>query len=264
VKAVVTNVQANDMLGAWTPAKGLLSGTLSTNLDFSGAGQTPDDLKHSLTLVGLAALSQGQLGPGPSLEAIAQYVKIPQLRQVKFRDLKLPMRIEQGRLITDPVKLTGTSAGDWTMSGAVGFDGTLDYAVSVTLPKDVAAVIDSRSALAAGALSDDQGRMLLDLRVTGPARAPHIAWDTQAMRTRLAGRASQALAEQGAKMQAQAKAAAQQALSQRLGLGADSTGKVSGAARVQAVRDSLKRAAGGLLQGFFGTHRSAPPDTAKR
>ena len=262
VKATVENVQADDLLSAWTPAKGLLKGALNTTLDFSGAGQTPDDVKHSLTLVGLAALSQGTLGPGPSLDAIAQFVKIPQLRELKFHDLKLPMRIEQGRLITDGVKLSG-SAGEWTLAGAVGFDGALDYAVSVTLPKEVAAAIDSRAALAAGALADEQGRMLLDLRVTGPARAPRIAWDSQAMRARLAGRASQAIAEQGAKLQAQARESAQQALAQRLGLAADSVKQVSAAQRLQAARDSIRRAAGGMLKGFFGSKQGTAPDTTK-
>src|SRR5262249_48220493 len=59
VKAVVDSVKADALLSAWTPAKNLLAGTLNTRLDFSGAGQTPNDLKQSLTLVGLAALTNG-------------------------------------------------------------------------------------------------------------------------------------------------------------------------------------------------------------
>ncbi len=261
VNAIVENVQANDILSAWTPAKNLLQGTMSTTLDFSGAGAAPEDFKRTLTLVGLASLAQGQLGPGPTLDAIAQYVKVPQLSQVKFKDLKLPMRIEQGRLVTDPVHLAG-AGGDWTLAGAVGFDGALDYAVSVTLPKEVAAALDARSALAAGALADDQGRILLDLRVSGSAKSPRVAWDTQAMRSRLAGRASQALAEQRTKLEGQAKAAAQQALAQRRGLAADSTHRVSAAQQLQSARDSLRRAAGGLLNGFFS--RQSAADTTHR
>jgi AsmA protein len=261
VNATVANVQANDILTAWTPAKNLLRGTLSTNLDFSGAGASPEDVKRTLTLVGLASLAEGQLGPGPALDAVAQYVKVPRLREVKFRELKLPVRIEQGRVVTDAVHLTGAS-GDWTLAGAVGFDGALDYAVSVTLPKDVAAAIDARSALAAGALSDDQGRILLDLRVSGSAKAPRVAWDTQAMRSRLAGRASQAITEQRTKLEAQARTAAQDALSRRLGLAADSTRGASPSQQLQAARDSLRGAAGGLLQGFFS--RKSAPDTTRR
>jgi hypothetical protein len=263
IKAAVANAQADDLLSAWTPAKGLLRGALGTTIDFSGAGSTPADVKKTLTLVGLAALTQGQLGPGPSLQAIADYVKIPQLHEVKFQDLRLPVRVEQGRLFTDAVKLSGPS-GEWTLAGAVGFDGSLDYAVSITLPKEVAAAIDQRAALAAGALADDQGRMLLDLHVGGTAASPRIAWDTQAMRARLAGRASQALAEQRAKLEAEAKTAAQQALTQRLGLaGGDSTASVPAIPGAQATKDSLKKAAGDLLKGFFGgAKKNAAPDTS--
>jgi len=261
VKAKIANVQADDILSAWTPAKGLLKGTLGTDLDFSGRGQTPDDIKRSLTLRGLAQLVQGQFGPGPTLEAVAQFVKIPKLREVKFKDLKIPMRIEQGRLFTDAVNLDG-SAGEWKLSGAVGFDGSLDYAVSVTLPPDAVAALGARSALAAGALSDPQGRMLLDLHVGGTAKAPRVAWDTRAMRDRLAGRASQALTEQKNKLETDVKQAAEQALAQRLGLAADSTKKASAAQRLQAARDSLRRAGSGLLKGFFGGKKAPSPAPA--
>lgn len=258
VKSKVAGVSADSLLSAWTPARGLLRGTLSTDLTFSGVGQEPADIKQSLTLVGLAALAQGQLGPGPTLSAIADLAKVPQLREVKFKELRVPMRVERGRLITDAVHLTGPS-GDWTMSGAVGFDGALDYAVSVTLPPEVAASLEAKSALAAGALADDKGRMLLDLHVGGNAKAPRVAWNTQAMRDRLAGRASQALAEQKTKLEAETKAAAMQALQRQLGLGPDSTKGAPGVSLPS--RDSLSKAAGTAVKDFFGSFskKKAPP-----
>ena len=268
IKSKVANVQADSLLSAWTPARKLLRGTLSTDLTFSGAGSEPDDIKRTLTLVGLAALSEGQLGPGPALQAVADLVKIPQLRELKFKDLKLPVRVQNGRVFTDAVTISGPS-GDWNLSGAVGFDGALDYAVSVTLPPEVAAAVNAKSALAAGALSDEKGRMLLDLHVGGTAKAPRVAWNTQAMRDRLAGRASQALADQRARLEGEAKAAAADALRRRLGLAADSTRKLSAEQQLQATRDSLKKAAGSAVDKFFGglgKKKDAPPapaDTAK-
>ncbi len=260
IRTKVTDVNADSLLSVWTPAKNLLRGTLSTDLTFSGAGDQPADLKRTLTLVGLAALSDGQLGPGPTLQAIADLVKVPQLREVKFKDFKLPMRIENGRIITDEATLSGPS-GDWKMSGAVGFDGALDYAVSITLPQQVTEALNAKSALAAGALADDQGRTLIDLHVGGTAKAPRVAWNTQAMRDRLAGRASQAIAEQKAKLEAEAKQAAASALQQRLGLAADSAGGATPRQQVEAAKDSLRKAAGGALQNFFGGlgKKSAPP-----
>lgn len=263
VKSKVVNVQADSLLSAWTPVRNLLRGTLSTDLTFAGAGAEPDDVKKTLTLVGLAALSQGQLGPGPALQAVADLVKLPQVKELKFKDLKLPLRVQNGRLITDAVTLSGPS-GDWTMSGAVGFDGALDYAVSVTLPPDVAAAMNAKSALAAGALADPQGRMLLDLHVGGTAKAPRVAWNTQAMRDRLAGKASAAITEQKAKLESEAKAAAAEALRQKLGLAPDSA-KAAPALQLGATRDSLKKAAGSAVEKFFGgfgKQKEAPPAPA--
>lgn len=250
IKTVVDQVKADAILGTWTPAKGLLAGTLSTKMDFSGAGQTPEDLKHTLTLIGLAAISEGRLGPGPALEAVAQFVKVPKMKQLDFARLELPMRIEQGRVITDPVVLNGAS-GEWRLTGAVGFDGSLDYAVSVTLPPSAVDLLQAKSALAAGALSDAQGRMLLDLRVTGSAKAPRVAWDTRAMQARLAGRASEALAEQRAHLEQSAREAAQQAVLKRFGVPGD-TSKAAVPLTAGAARDSVKSAAKGLLKNFFG------------
>lgn len=257
IKTQVQSVKADELLAVWTPIKGLLRGTLSSDFDFSGQGQSPEDFKRSLTLIGLAAFVEGQLGPGPAIEAVADHVRIPALKELKFKDLKLPLRIERGRVITDPVQISGPS-GDWRLIGSVGFDGALDYAVSVTLPPTAVAALRAQSALAAGALQDEQGRLLLDLRVTGSAQKPRVAWDTGAMRDRLAGRASQAIEEQRAKLEgegkrleAEARAAATKALTDRLGLSGDSA-RSSAGANLKSTADSLKKSAGDVLKGFFG------------
>ena len=262
VKAVVDSVKADALLSAWTPVKNLLSGTLSTKLDFSGAGQSPNDLKNTLTLVGLAAISDGRLGPGPALEAISQMVNVPKLKQVDFSKLELPMRIEHGRLISDPVKLSGP-AGDWKLAGALGFDGAMDYAVSITLPPDVVKSLGADAALAAGALADPQGRVLLDLHVSGNAKSPRVALDTKAIQARLAGRASEALTQQTKKLEEDAKRVAQQELARQLGAPRDSTAP---ALSNKAARDSLEHAAKDLLNSFFGKPKkpaasATPPAT---
>jgi len=247
VKAKVDTISADALLSAWTPAKGVLAGALSTDLDLSGSGSTPDQLKKSLTAIGLAAIANGQLGPGPIFDAIGSVTRIPQLKQVKFKDGKLPFRVERGRVVTDPVKLSGPY-GDWQMTGAVGFDGALDYAVSITMPQTVAAALNAKSAIAAGALSDAQGRLLLDLRVTGSAKSPRVAWDPRAMQARLMGKASEALADQRAKLEQQAK----DALLARRTESADSARASLEKLRAHAA-DSLKAKAGDALKGFFGS-----------
>lgn len=255
VDAKVISVQVNDLLSAWTPAKNLIQGTLSTSIDMSGEGLERQQVQQTLTLIALAALTEGKLGPGPSFNAVADFVRVPALKEVQFHDLKLPVRIERGRVVTDAVSLTGPS-GDWKLAGSVGFDGQLDYAVSVTLPPQIATALRAQSAIAAGALSDDQGRLLLDLRVTGPARAPRVAWDAKAMRDRLLGRASEALLSQRQRLEDEARAIAQQ----RMQATTDSA-RTEADRRRHAVSDSLRSRAGGLIDRFFG---GGARDTTKK
>ena len=103
--------------------------------------------------------------------------------------------------------------------------------------------------------------MLLDLRLSGNAKSPKVAWDTRAMRDRLAGRASAALTEQRAKLEADLRASAQRALEQKLGMG-DSTRQTPSVRDMgNAARDSIKKAAGGLLDGFFKKPKPTAPAT---
>ena len=207
LKAKVDSLSANELVSMWTPARDFLQGSLNTSLDFSIAGATPERMKQTLTAIGLAQVLRGQIGPGPVLAEIAKVVRIPGVDRLKFDQAQLPFRIEHGRIVSDPVVLRGAS-GEWKIAGSVGFDGGLDYAVSATLPPAVTQALRARSALAAGALSDANGNLLLDLRVSGTARAPRVAWDPTAMRDRVAGRVSQALEEQRAKIENDLKASA--------------------------------------------------------
>jgi hypothetical protein len=254
VKAKVDTVEADDLLSAWTPARGLLHGALNTDIDLSGTGDTPDALKRTLSAAGLALVSKGTLGPGPALDAVAATLGMPSLRQIPFRDLKLPFRVEQGRVITDPVTFAGKT-GKWQLTGGIGFDGRLDYAASVTLPPDVVAALGARAALTSRALSDAQGNVLIDFRVSGPAKAPRVQLDTNAMRDRIAGKLSEALVDQRNQLAQEAKAAL---LSQQQAT-TDSARRAL-VQREKALADSLKRRAKDLFKGFFGP---APKDTAK-
>jgi len=255
VKARADSVRANDFLSAWTPAAGLLNGSVNANFDLAGAGSQPRQVLESLTAVGLAAILQGHL-KGPALDAIAKITGQDEFRDLRFNDLHLPFRVERGRVVTDPVQLSGPY-GDWRLIGAVGFNGALDYAVSITLPREVSAKLGSAAALAAAGLTDAQGRTLLDLTVTGSAHAPRVALDTRAMRERLAGRGNATIAEQRERLERQA---VEQVLGRKLA--PDSAGAPPVLDRPQ-VREELQKKANDLLENLFGKKKAppAPPAT---
>jgi hypothetical protein len=254
VHAVMDSVKADQVLRTWTPIEGLLAGTLNSTFDFHTAGKTPEEMKNTVTLRGLAEILNGRFGPGPALEEVARFVRVPSFKQLDIGKAVFPLRVENGRVIMDRVTIHGPNDGEYLLAGAVGFDGSLDYAVSMTLPPQAVEALNARSAIAAGALSDDKGRLFLDLRVTGPWKAPRIAWDTQAMAARVAGRASDALAEQRQKVENDAREAARQILLEKIGAKRDSAAATPG-----EIRDSLKSAAKDLLEGFLGKKKKNAP-----
>jgi hypothetical protein len=255
VKAKVDSVDADRLLSTWTGARGWLHGQLDSELDLSGAGATPDQLKRTLTAIGKALMTEGTIGPGPALQAVASTLGIPAFKELHLRDFKMPFRVENGQFMTDGVTLQGKT-GKWQAVGGIGFDGKLDYAVSVTLPPEIASQLQARSALAAGALTDAQGNLIVDLRVTGPAAAPRVRVDTQAIRDRLVGKASQALVDQRQKLEQEVE----KAVEEKRQAAADSLRKLSDQQR-RALEDSLKHRAQDVLKGFFGGSKS---DTTKK
>jgi len=260
VKARVDTVQADALLSAWTPARGVMGGTLSTTLDLAGRGTRPDQIRRTLTAVGLAAVVGGQLGPAPALEAIAKLTRIPSFGKLSFRNLDLPFEVRNGQVAMREVKLHGADT-DWKATGAIGFDGALDYAVSVAIPKQAVAKLGADAALAAGALSDAEGRVHIDLGVTGNARSPRVSWNSNAMRDAALGRVSSALEEQRAKLESQLRQSATQRLT------GDTTSHPTNAQVLQSLADSLKKKKGrDILRDLFGPKPKPappPPDTAK-
>jgi AsmA-like protein len=258
VKAKIDTVQADALLSAWTPAKNLLKGALSTTLDLSGIGNTPDQLRRTLTAVGQAAVANGEFGPAPALDAIVALTRMKTFQRVTFRHLDLPFKIENGKVAMRDISLNGPS-GEWRASGLLGFDGALDYAVMVLVPVEQVDRLGSGASLLANALTDSQGRVRLAFRVGGTAASPRVSLDPQAMRDAAAGRVNQVLEQQKSHIEEQLK----QVLNPRSG-GTDSSRR----ADVQSLADSLKKIKGGdLLKDLLGIPRkkkAAPVDTTAR
>ncbi|TMQ73200.1 MAG: hypothetical protein E6K80_00755, partial [Candidatus Eisenbacteria bacterium] len=218
-QAKLDSVRVEQVLKAFVPSAGWLTGSLGSSIDLQGE---VSDLGRSLTATGLASLLDGSLDHSPVFDRLAEIARVPAFKTLRFRELQSNFRIVQGRVFTGPATLRGPQ-GDWIWSGSVGLDGTLDYAVSVTLP----------------------------------ARAPKVAWDPRAMKARLEGHVSEAIAEQRQKFEH----TVHDSLLARARAAQDSARAAAERAR-QAVEDSLRRKGRGLLEGFF--RKGAAPDTSRR
>jgi hypothetical protein len=254
VKAKVDSVQADALLSTWTPAKNLMRGALNTTLDLSGSGTRPQDLTRSLTAIGLAAVTSGELGPTPALSSIATLTGVPGFQKLSFKDLHLPFEVRNGKVATRGMTLHSQN-GDWNATGLVGFDGSLDYDVGAVIPADQVARLGADAGRAAGALADPSGRLHLRFHVGGTAQRPSVAVDSRALADEVAGRLKGSLG--GSKIGQEL----QQALAPPSG-----TSDSARAAQTHALAESLKKIKGkDLLKSLFGTPKPpVPPDTSHR
>ena len=253
VDARVDSVSADQLLSTWTPAHGLVKGTMSSTIKLSSAGTSPSQVRRTLTAIGLAVMGNGEIGPAPVLSEIAKVTGIPSFEKLSFREMKLPFEVRNGQIAMKDIDIH-SSASDWKAAGLLGFDGSLDYRVSTLVPADQVARLGARAALAAGALADREGRVHIGFRVTGNAKKPRVGIDAQTLKEDLAGHLQNVLGEQGRKIEQQLNRAVTPAES----------GGVS-KPNFEAIADSLKKIKGkDLLNQLFGKKKkpAPPPDTS--
>jgi len=70
-----------------------------------------------------------------------------------------------------------TKDGDLELIGSVGLDGSLDYKLTAVLSPELSLRFDALGDLS-DYLKNDEGRVVLDIKISGPAKNPEFAWDT--------------------------------------------------------------------------------------
>lgn len=158
------------------------------------------------------AVNQGSFGTTPLQSALSRYLGLGSLEMLTVQDWGHSFSVSGERLQVQDLQL---DAGEYTFSlnGQQGFDGTLDYRLTVELPESASQAI--ANAPVQGALSTvtnlasvalvepESGRITLDLLAEGSFDDPALKLNTEMMQARLRSRAS-ALAA-GVREEAQAR-----------------------------------------------------------
>ncbi|HBZ86786.1 MAG: hypothetical protein A2509_06655 [Candidatus Edwardsbacteria bacterium RIFOXYD12_FULL_50_11] len=235
LKAQASQLEANDFLSALTPFKDRMFTKLDINGEFSGLAPDTILIKKTLKGSGSARTGEGKIINWDLLAKVFEYTKLTGDKDLTFKSLSTGFRILNERLYLDDLKLD-SRFGDANLTGSSGFDGTLDYRVSIKLTKEESDKLRARSS-ATSLFSDKDGRMVLDLLVKGPAQKPSIGWDTQMAQARLKGKAQEELDK--AKAQAQAEA---------------DKAKKAAEDKARKEAEELKKKAADKLKGIFGGH----------
>jgi hypothetical protein len=131
---------------------------------------------------GQFTLKNGGLANAPVQDALAELTGIKGLKDISIAELVGNITIRQGRVITEIPELK-TSQGSWTGEGSFGFDGSLDYAVRLTL--DQALTRKYRPILTGeltNLLTDESGRLSLNFKISGTSGNPKVRLDTSPLK----------------------------------------------------------------------------------
>lgn len=173
--AQAENLEANDFLTTLTPARDVLFGRFRLESTWSGRGLTEEQLLRSLTADGTMKAADGHIRNLTALNRAADLLGLKELQQVTFRDFWSKFSVADGLVRFDDLLIHGDDA-DWNASGAVGFDGALDYDVTLTLSKAISDRYKQKSALT-GLFADPSGRVVLDVHVGGTSAKPNLTLD---------------------------------------------------------------------------------------
>jgi hypothetical protein len=148
---------------------------------------TPEEMRGSLELAGDLALRDGVVHAASWLEDISPYLGARQdLKDIRFRHLVQGLRVRDGKLLIENLMLDGRDT-DWRGGGWLGLDGGIDMKLNVKFPEDFEPELGDLTLLA-DALKGDDGRIALNLHLTGRAASPRTVLDLAPAKDRLEDR----------------------------------------------------------------------------
>ena len=171
-----SQIEANDFLSRFTAIHDHLFGKLNLTASFSGTGNRVEDIQRSLTASGTATITDGRLVNWELLNKLASYLKVKTFKEEQIKTLRNSFRIENERVWFDDFSAS-TKSGDFELSGSVGMDGSLDYKLTAVLSSELSSSFDALGDLS-NYFKNDQGRVVLDIDIRGPAKNPEFILDT--------------------------------------------------------------------------------------
>jgi hypothetical protein len=131
-------IESNDFFTRYFGWAGGVLGQMSISGEFSGRGRQASNILPTLLARGRIDLTGARVESAPLLAHIGRSLGISGLdRPRTIRDLRLPFRIENGRVVTDEIKVTWDEVA-YTARGSFGLDHTLSYSVTAKSTSDQA------------------------------------------------------------------------------------------------------------------------------
>ena len=171
-----------------TSMKGALNDTL---------GLAPQGLNGE----GKVNVRDGKLTGVKVNKAIADLVNLPDLEEINFKDWENAFTIADGRVVIKDLRIKALGA-DYVVNGSQGFDGSLDYAMSMLLSEQTSAraTVPGFTGEAIRLFQEPDGRVRLDFAVKGTSDEPKISLDTKSAQKKAGDLAKQKVNEEARKL----------------------------------------------------------------
>ncbi len=199
----MSRMDANALLGTFTSFSDRLFGALSMKASMSGAlndtmGLVPSTVNGS----GTVSIQSGRLAGVKINAAISDLLRLPDLEEISFKDWSNSFTVVAGRLLLKDLTIASGDA-DYTINGSQGLDGSLDYGMTVLLsgPMSSRVSLPGLAGEAIQVLKNPDGRLPLNLKVTGTTTAPNVSLDTAELERRLQEKAKEKVAGEAKKLQ---------------------------------------------------------------
>ncbi|MBI1805930.1 MAG: AsmA family protein [Ignavibacteria bacterium] len=178
----IKSVESHSLLPHFTSFGNYLFGKCSMTTKLQGdLNDTLGLNTQSLLGDGHVQVFDGKLLGMPLTNTLADFTNVTELREVNFKNWANAFSISNGRFNIKDLKVNA-GATDFLLGGSQGLDGSLDYALTLKLPESMSGRLNLQGL--AGELlqyfKDKDGRINLNLRVTGVAANPVLRLDTQA------------------------------------------------------------------------------------
>lgn len=172
-------VQLQQLVDALYPAaKGTAFGAFDFDLDLTGAGTVPENIKKNLDGTGSFVIRDGKLTGAGLAGGLAAFFGEDELRVLRFRQFGGTLRIRQGQ-----VELASALAGDdikLQPQGTVGLDGGLDLGLDSRFSPRLTQKLAGKGSLGR-LVADEEGWGRLPLRVKGTLTDPKLKLDSEAV-----------------------------------------------------------------------------------
>ena len=177
----MNRVDAHAMLPKFSSFGERLFGRMTMNTSLKGAlDDTLGLVPSTLNGQGRVQMQDGKLTGVTVNKTVASLLKLPDLENITYKDWANAFTIANGRIVIKDLKISALDA-DYIVNGSQGFDGSLDYTMSLLLPEKTSSRISIAgfAGQAVNLFKDGSGRVKLDFSVGGTSDNPKVSLDTK-------------------------------------------------------------------------------------